>query len=122
MLKPRRPFRTRERSRQEVVDELRACCTTNDKGCWLLSGSAMNSSGHRRVQYQGRSQGAHVFVYETLEGPVPTGLDLDHLCEEPPCINPPTWNHALVRRTFAAQGCERRTASEGILSLEQTCL
>lgn len=48
----------------------------------------LNKSGHRSVQYQGAQQGAHVFVYETLVGPVPEGKDLNHTCEEPPCINP----------------------------------
>lgn len=83
-----RPFKTTPRSRETVVEELKALCTTNDKGCWLLPGSSMNASGHKRVQYQGVQQGAHVFVYETLVGPVPVGHDLNHTCEEPPCINP----------------------------------
>ncbi|MDP2917085.1 MAG: HNH endonuclease signature motif containing protein [Dehalococcoidia bacterium] len=31
---------------------------------------------------------AHKFAYETLVGPVPEGKELDHLCRNPPCVNP----------------------------------
>lgn len=31
---------------------------------------------------------AHRFAYELLIGPVPDGLELDHLCRHPPCVNP----------------------------------
>lgn len=31
---------------------------------------------------------AHVVVYESLVGPVPTGLELDHLCRNRLCVNP----------------------------------
>lgn len=39
------------------------------------------SEGERRVQ-------PHVALYELLVGPVPGGLELDHLCRNPPCCNP----------------------------------
>jgi hypothetical protein len=31
---------------------------------------------------------AHRVVYEALVGPVPEGLELDHLCKESRCVNP----------------------------------
>ena len=31
---------------------------------------------------------AHRFAYEALVGSVPDGLDLDHLCRNPGCVNP----------------------------------
>lgn len=31
---------------------------------------------------------AHRLVYEQLVGPIPAGLDLDHLCRNRPCCNP----------------------------------
>lgn len=45
--------------------------------CWIWTGGR-TSGGH----------GPHVDVYELLVGPVPRGLDLDHLCRVPPCVNP----------------------------------
>lgn len=31
---------------------------------------------------------AHRFAYESLVGPIPEGFGLDHLCRNPPCVNP----------------------------------
>lgn len=78
----------RPRSRESVVRALQKICSTNEKGCWLLPGGDSNSSGHKRVQYQNVTYGAHEFFYETLVGPVPPGLVLDHTCCETSCVNP----------------------------------
>ena len=32
--------------------------------------------------------GAHTFAYVLAKGPVPEGLELDHLCRVPSCVNP----------------------------------
>jgi hypothetical protein len=31
---------------------------------------------------------AHIVYWEGEHGPVPEGLELDHLCRNPPCVNP----------------------------------
>lgn len=31
---------------------------------------------------------AHRAMYEQVIGPIPEGMDLDHLCRQPRCINP----------------------------------
>jgi hypothetical protein len=47
---------------------------------------------------------AHVFFYERIHGPVPEGLELDHLCEVPLCINP---NHLeAVTHTINMRRCK----------------
>ncbi len=33
-------------------------------------------------------QGAHRVYYERVHGPIPDGLDLDHLCNQRDCVNP----------------------------------
>ena len=54
--------------------------------CWLYAGSSFRGYGH--VHYKGAHLGAHRVVYENFVGPIPTGLVVDHLCEERICINP----------------------------------
>ena len=56
-------------------------------GCWVWTGAqtpegyGMFWNGHRRV-------GAHRFAFENSTGPIPAGLQLDHLCRIPSCVNP----------------------------------
>lgn len=51
--------------------------------CWEWMG-ARNGTGYGNIE----SRGAHRVIYEALVGPIPKGLDLDHLCRNPPCVNP----------------------------------
>lgn len=60
-------------------------------GCWLWSGS-ISSTGYG-TQYIHRSSGrhtllAHRWMYERKVGPIPEGLDIDHLCQTKRCVNP----------------------------------
>lgn len=60
--------------------------------CWLWAGLRYGG-GHGKV-YIGYKNGktlatsAHIMMYENFVGEVPEGLELDHLCETPLCINP----------------------------------
>jgi hypothetical protein len=63
---------------------------------------------------------AHVLAYELLVGPVPEGLELDHLCRVPPCCNPAHLEavpHAVnlargtVHGIFAEANAARRAAT-----------
>lgn len=56
-------------------------------GCWEWQG-AHGPAGHGRFYYNGRTQPAHQYSYEFHKGPVPQGLELDHLCRNPRCVNP----------------------------------
>lgn len=55
--------------------------------CWIWTGAKSNAGyGTVRIDYQ--QMPAHRAAYELLVGPVPDGLELDHLCVNPPCVNP----------------------------------
>lgn len=57
-----------------------------DSGCveWI---GARSGGGYGQVRSQGRQRMAHRVAYEQLVGPVPDGLDLDHLCRNRACVN-----------------------------------
>lgn len=55
--------------------------------CWLWE-RGCNSDGYGQVIVEGRQRPAHVAVYEAIHGPVPEGLELDHLCRRRACCNP----------------------------------
>ncbi len=49
-------------------------------GCWNSASSRRVSRGYKKVYVNKKEIRAHKFMYEYLVGPVPKGLDLDHLC------------------------------------------
>lgn len=64
-----------------------------DKNDCLLWAGPKYGSGHGQMYIGWKdgkniTRGAHVVLYELEHGDVPVGLELDHLCETPPCINP----------------------------------
>jgi len=57
--------------------------------CWILRGSAKHHPyGYQSVSINNSSVLAHRFAYETLVGPIPEGLQIDHLCKVTSCVNP----------------------------------
>jgi hypothetical protein len=65
-------------------------------GCWLwtgaISGKSGTASAARGYGYFGVTSKkivrAHRWAYETLVGPIPEGMELDHLCHITTCVNP----------------------------------
>jgi len=57
--------------------------------CWLWPGS-LTSSGYGKVKPgpEGGTCLVHRLTYLHMVGPVPDGLDLDHLCRVKACANP----------------------------------
>ena len=56
--------------------------------CWLWTG-ALDSHGYGNFfGPNGHNVGAHRYAYEHQNGPVPDGLELDHLCRIRACCNP----------------------------------
>lgn len=54
--------------------------------CWLWQAATTN--GYGVVKWDGRLQHAHRVAYRLLVGPIPTGLQLDHLCRVRGCVRP----------------------------------
>lgn len=73
---PRRPLQERFWSKVNKI---------GDDECWLWLG-AKNWLGYGRFGKE--SYKAHRLAYELLVEPIPEGLELDHLCRNPSCVNP----------------------------------
>lgn len=87
-------YRAKQRSQQP---EIRFWAKVNKTdGCWLWTAS--RSGGRKREQYgqfvvtvapnMVRRIGAHVWAYEQANGPVPSGLEIMHLCHNRLCVRP----------------------------------
>lgn len=55
-------------------------------GCWEWSGA--HSGGYGTTQRNQRTERAHRVAYELVVGPIPSGMELDHLCRNRGCVNP----------------------------------
>lgn len=58
-----------------------------NSGCWLWM-AASDKHGYGRLGSGSKLVLAHRFSYELHNGPIPSGLQLDHLCRVPACVNP----------------------------------
>ncbi len=71
-------------------------------GCWQWIG-AKHSEGYGVIRADGRPAYAHRVAYELLVGPIPEGLDIDHLCRNRLCVNP-THLEPVTRRENLLRG------------------
>ena len=55
--------------------------------CWNWI-AGLRGNGYGRFTINGESITAHRFSYELIRGPIPIGLQLDHLCRNIRCVNP----------------------------------
>lgn len=83
-----------------------------DDGCWVWQDSVRSRYGFLLVD--GRKQMAHRVGYELLVGPIPEGMQLDHLCRNRTCVNPAhlepvTQQENILRSENMAAKWARRT-------------
>lgn len=71
-----------------VADRLWEKASTLDpEVCWEWT-AACTPNGYGAIQVDGRKELAHRVAYEIVNGPIPEGRYIDHLCRNPVCINP----------------------------------
>jgi hypothetical protein len=58
-----------------------------NSGCWLWTGNAL-PSGYGTVWADRTNRLAHRVSYKYHVGPIPAGMELDHLCRTRCCVNP----------------------------------
>src|SRR5689334_3929327 len=58
-----------------------------EDGCWLWQGYC-NRKGYAVSAIDKRPVQIHRWMYEYARGPIPEGLQIDHLCRRRNCVNP----------------------------------
>lgn len=85
--------------------------------CWLWTGAVTGGGGYGHFRRDGVSSVAHRTTYELLVGPIPVGLELDHLCRVRRCVNPahlePVTHLENVRRGLGGQQPRRSHCIRG---------
>lgn len=73
-------------------------------GCWDWEGH-IDKFGYGKITWQYTGYLAHRLIYTHLVGPIPEGLEIDHLCRNRSCVNPdhlePVEHVENVRRAAA---------------------
>lgn len=57
------------------------------KSCWFYM-DGLNHNGYGQFWTGTNNVRAHRFSYEILIGPIPKGMQLDHICRNRNCVNP----------------------------------
>jgi hypothetical protein len=88
-------------------------------GCWLWTAGA-DRDGYGHFWLSGRTKRAHRVAYEAMVGPVPVGLELDHVqargCSSRACVNPAH----LEPVTTAVNASRERTSAAGLAAKHAT--
>ncbi len=59
-----------------------------NSGCWLWYGTINTQTGYGVISAGRKKLLAHRISYEMTYGPIPVGLEIDHLCRVRSCVNP----------------------------------
>lgn len=77
-------------ARIPVTERIWSKVNIGDEGeCWNWAGSSNGGYGQIGAGGdRGKTLSVHRVVYESMVGPIPAGLTIDHLCRNPLCVNP----------------------------------
>lgn len=94
-----------------ILDRLWARTEISATGCWIWTGST--SCGYGQIQIDRRNYRAHRVGYELLIGPIPEGLQIDHLCRVRRCWNPDHLEPVTIRENvLRGEGITARAARQ----------
>lgn len=61
---------------------------TGPDDCWLWTGCINKEDGYGQVGIGGKKLKAHRVSWVIAHGEIPKGVDVLHICDNPPCMNP----------------------------------
>lgn len=95
-----------------LPDRIASKIGITDDGCWHWI-ACTDKAGYGGVGWQGRRWIAHRLVYTLLVGPIPEGMDLDHLCHnrDITCSGGPACRH---RACVNPEHCEPATRRQNL--------
>lgn len=71
---------------KEPIDRLAAMTSVSSSGCHEFTGKLTRGYGRITLR-SNRMVYAHRLSWESARGPIPTGLKVLHICDNPRCVN-----------------------------------
>lgn len=90
----------------------------DDTDCWLWTASKYYNGYGQFLNGNGRKICAHRFSYENFVGPIPDGLQLDHLCAVRHCVNPQHLEPVSIKRNQERMSGVRVNSTSGIRGVQ----
>jgi hypothetical protein len=87
--------------------------------CWIWT-LGTNSAGYGMSRGAGGSRLAHRVLWEVEHGPVPEGLELDHLCRVRLCVNP-AHLEAVTRAINCRRGARTKLSEAEARQIRDLC-
>lgn len=84
--------------------------------CWQWTG-ATKSNGYGNFNVNGKTVMSHRYAWEAIQGPIPQGLMLDHLCFNRKCCNPAHLRAVTMKQNQENRSGARRDSASGILGV-----
>lgn len=75
-------FKPRYTSPEQAFSE-----QTEWRGECLVWTGLLTDDGYGRIHYNGDTVGVHRYAWETANGPIPSGMEINHKCWTPNCVN-----------------------------------
>ena len=75
----------------------------SEHSCWVWL-ACKQWQGYGFFTVAGKNVMAHRYAYELLVGGIPNGLQLDHLCRNPSCVNPTHLEPVTCRTNVVVRG------------------
>lgn len=111
------PGMCRACSTRSPIDRVMDRVSIDSCGCWIYGGTkTLVSHGYGQITVptgtrKARQRVAHHVTYEHYHGPIPAGLEIDHLCNRPECVNPDHLEAVTHAENMARARQRRREAA-----------
>lgn len=88
--------------------------------CWIWTGATLANGGYGQVRVPGGRAYVHRVTYEWFNGPIPAGMEVDHLCKVRTCVNPDHLQ-VLSPKDHRTKDLTKELCKHGHVLSEDTC-
>jgi hypothetical protein len=81
--------------------------------CWIWTGANRNGT-YGVIRHNGRSEPTHRVTYELANGPIPEGMDIDHMCHVSLCCRPEHLQAVTHKQNAENRAGARKGSKSGV--------